>query len=201
MFSLFADFWSSGLCCLLLILAVHIHGGKFKIYLSPWRESSPKRSEHSLWPGSCRVQSATLTMILQEYEARFPIKNIIKTRPPGKKETLCRLVAKFLGRRAVRDRRKKYRLGREGVTPVFEEGAVSDVQLHDEPNNLYFALTLHCFDKLFTKLPTTGKSYTLLRGLARYWPHMVATRLHFLDIWKYVIKKKKLRIVRLIWGH
>ena len=45
---------------------------------------------------------------------------------------------------------------------MFEEGAVSDVQLHDEPNNLYFALTLHCFDKLFTKLPTTGKSYTLL---------------------------------------
>ena len=26
-----------------------------------------------------------------------------------------------------------------------------------------------------------------IRGLARYWPHMAATRLHVLDIWKYII--------------
>ena len=32
-------------------------------------------------------------------------------------------------------------------------------------------------------------------GLARYWPHMVATRLHFLDIWNCIISLKKDRLL------
>ena len=30
--------------------------------------------------------------------------------------------------------------------------------------------------------PRGNNKFGTIRGLARYWPHMVATRLHFLDI-------------------
>ena len=40
-------------------------------------------------------------------------------------------------------------------------------------------------DKL--KLTATAYRKCNIRGLARYWPHMVATRLNFLDILKYII--------------